>query len=122
MKIYRITFIIWFFQIFALTLPQAQNTVIQKDWYRGPGTLVRNYTWANDYFRAESLNTLNHDIVFKASEINTTSWDTMILLSSEAIESHTHYHYADLDDDGDSVSVILDSLYDSRGCRSIFKR
>ena len=86
MKIYRITFIIWIFLIFTLTLPQAQITVVQKDWYRGPGTLVRNNTWANDYFRAESLNTLNHNIVFKASEINTTNWDTVILLSPKGAE------------------------------------
>ena len=73
----------------------------QTDWYLGSGRLISYYTFDSRYFRAESLNTENHNVVFHARSVTYTDWDTVTLLSSGAIESHSKFHYGDFDGDGD---------------------
>jgi len=105
MRLQELVLIIFSFQLLTFPLSCDEITVVQKNWFCGPGRLVDYYEWDCKYFRDDSLITSNRNITFKSSGFDPSDCDTMILLSGAA-KGYICYDYADFDNDGDKDFAI----------------
>jgi len=110
MRLKELFLIIFSIQLLTFPLSCDEITVVQKNWFCGPGRLVDYYKWSCKYFRGDSLITSSRNITFKSSGFDSSDCEKMILLEG-AETPYICYDYADFDNDGDKDFAIGNGLF-----------